>query len=412
MTRSGVTPQRLPKLFLYSLLLVLVLAGAVPALVSALDSDPVVNGDNGLRLIRDGEYEHGLENLQRSFQLFPLNVVNRRNLVDGYIAYGQHLMKQTVISLLRGICNYYLKRYDIARYELERARLKRADSIDVLYYLGLVLYETDSRSQAMELWEQALKLAPERKELAEVLKRSRREMAVESGMDHGHSSRFDLTYDNGVDTTFALAILDVLENASNQVGAELGYFPRQRVPVAIYCRADFKVVTDSPEWSGGVYDGTIRLPFGSLKEVTPQIRAVLYHEYAHVVVFELTRGNCPYWLNEGIAEIFGRKQFSQPTSELDEAARKKSFADFKKLESGFGSLSASEANLAYQQSYSLVNYLVTAYGWYRVTRILTCLGSGMNLDDALAEAFKEYSLSYDALLREWRESIERGLAAR
>jgi hypothetical protein len=171
-------------------------------------------------------------------------------------------------------------------------------------------------------------------------------------------------------------------------------------------------VTDSPEWSGGVYDGTIRLPFGSLKEVTPQIRAVLHHEYAHVVVFELTRGNCPYWLNEGIAEMFGRKQFSQQMTELDSAARKKSFADFKKLESSFGSLSASEANLAYQQSYSLVNYLVTAYGWHRVTRILTALGDGMNLDDALAEAFKDYSLSYDALLREWRESIERGIAGK
>jgi len=43
---------------------------------------------------------------------------------------------------------------------------------------------------------------------------------------------------------------------------------------------------------------------------------------------------------------------------------------------------------------------------------LTGLGDGMNLDDALAEAYKDYSLSCDALPREWRGSFERGMAAR
>ena len=432
MIRSGVASECLMKSLLCPFILVVMLVCVIPDSAAALDGEPIANNDNGIQLIKGGEYERGLEHLRRSYLLFPLNVTYKRNLADGHIAYGQHLMKQKryeqadenivkaqelypeepSVSLLRGICTYYLKKYDTARYELERARLKRPDSVEVLYYLGLVLYETDNRSQAVELWEQALKLAPERKEIGEILSRSRREMTVESGMDHGHSSRFDLTYDSGVDRAFALAVLDVLENAANQVGAELGYFPRPRVPVAIYRRADFKVVTDSPEWSGGAYDGTIRLPFGALKEITPQLRAVLHHEYAHVVVLELTRGNCPYWLNEGVAEMFGRKQYSRQMTELDSAARKKSFTDFRKLESGFGTLSAPEANLAYQQSYSLVNYLVTTYGWHRVTRILTGLGNGLNLNDALAEAFRDYSLSYDGLLREWREFIERGLAAK
>jgi len=432
MSRPGLANRRPPLLFLCSLVLVLLFAAAAAAPLSALDNNPVVNGDNGLQLIKNGEYEAGLEHLQRSYRLFPLNPVYKRDLADGLIAYGRHLLKlkrydqadgkfvnaqelypdEPLLSLYRGVCGYYLKKYDIARDELERARSKIPESVDVLYWLGLVLYESDDRPRAVELWEQALKLAPERKDIVDILKRSRREMAVESGMDHGHSSRFDLTYDNDVDSSFALAVLAVLENASNQVGAELGYFPKQRVPVAIYRRADFKIVTDSPEWSGGAYDGTIRLPFGSLKEVTPQIRAVLYHEYAHVVVFELTRGSCPFWLNEGIAEMFGRKQYSRELTELESAARKRSFIDFRKLEGSFASLSVPEANLAYQQSYSLVNYLVDTYGWHRVTRILTGLGESLSLRDALAKAFRDYSLSYDDLLKEWRESVERGMAAR
>ena len=410
----------------------LLLACAMPVSAAPADSDPIINSDNGLALIAKGEYEKGLEHLQRAYLLFPLSVPYKRNLAEGFVIYGKYLLKQkryeqadeifvralelypdeSFFSLLRGISNYHLKKYDIASYELERTRQSKPESVEALYFLGLVLYETDRRPEAVELWQQALKLAPDRHEIKDVLERARKEMAVEESMDRGHSSRFDLTYDPGVDTAFALAILAVLESASNQVGAELGHFPVSRVPVAIYKRDDYKTVTASPDWSGGVYDGTIRLPFGTLKELTPQIKSVLYHEYAHVVVFELTRGNCPLWLNEGIAEVFGRKQFSHPMTELDNAARKQAFADFGKLEGSFSAMGSADANLAYQQSYSMVQYLVNAYGWHRVTAILTALGSGMNVNDAIALALKDYSLSYEGVVQEWRESMVRGRAGK
>ena len=203
-------------------------------------------------------------------------------------------------------------------------------------------------------------------------------------------------------------MLEQLENASNQVGAELGHFPTARVPVSIYTRADYSAVTAAPDWSGGAYDGTIRLPFGAFREVTPPLRAVLYHEYAHVVVRELTRGNCPLWLNEGIAEMFGRKQFSHPPLERDKGVGLPGGADFKKLESGFGGLSAKDAGAAYQHSYGLVNYLVTSYGWHKLTAVLTALGEGLSTEEAIARALGEYGLGYEGLVREWRESLERG----
>ena len=374
-----------------------------------------------------GDYDKKLERLRTSYGMFPYNDKFKRDLAEAYANYGTLLFNrrqyeqadenflkaaelypdEAAFAQSRGICNYYLKRYDIARYELERTRPDSPDSVERLYYLGLVLYETDNRQQAMELWEQALKLSPERTELITLLKKARKETAVEDAMDRGHSSRFNLTYDPGVNTSLALAILDVLEDASNQVGAELGHFPEARVPVAIYKRGDYKDVTDSPDWSGGVYDGTIRLPFGAMAEITPPMRAVLFHEYAHVVVFDLTRGNCPVWLNEGIAEMFGRKQFTYPASERAQAAMKAAVIDVHRLEGSFTGLSSHEASRAYQQSYSLVSYLVTAYGWHRVNAILSALGKGMNISAAIASALQDYSLSYDGLIREWRESLQR-----
>lgn len=397
-----------------------------------IDSDPALHSSYGRELMLRGEYEKGIEQLRRAYLLFPLNQTLKRNLAEGYAAYGHQFFKQkqfeqadenfvkaielypeeSSYALLRGICNYHLKKYDLAHYELERARTLKGDSPELLYYLGLVQYETENRSQAIEIWETALKLSPGRREIIELLAKSRREMTVESAMDRGHSSRFDLTYDPGVDTGFALDVLDVLESAANLVGAELGHFPEARVPVGIYKRDDFKTVTDSPDWAGGFYDGKIRLPFGILKEITPLMRGVLFHEYAHVVIFDLTRGNCPLWLNEGIAEMFARQQYNRPMAEFGRAARKQAFADFRKLESSFNSLSTTDAGLAYQQSYALVNYMVTTYGWHRIKQLLVALGKGMAIDEAISQTLKDYNLTYDGVVAEWRASVDREMAGK
>ena len=389
------------------------------------DNGKPLPGDNAQATASPDNIKQELEQLENNHRLFPLNEKITRNLAGSYAAYGHRFFKQkkyeqadeaflkaqelypddVTYAMLRGVCNYHIKRYDIARSQLEQARSQAGDSIEILYYLGLVLYDTDSRQQAMELWELALKLAPEQKEILEIISKARKETAVEGSMDQGHSSRFDLSYDPDVDTSFALAVLGVLEAAAGTVNAELDHYPQPRVPVGIYKRGDYKTVTDSPDWSGGVYDGKIRLPFGSAKEITPGIRAVLYHEYAHVVVFDLTRGNCPLWLNEGIAEIFGRTQYSHPLTELEHAVRKGAAADFRKLEKSFSGLSSADATLAYQQSYSMVDYMVSTYGWHRVKQILVGLGNGMNAESAIAAALGDYNQTYDGLIAEWHEHI-------
>ena len=370
-----------------------------------------------------GDYEQGIEQLQRVQKLFPLDQSIRRSLADAYLAHGDRLLRKKQyrqagelysrseelypgdpgFMKLRGFCAFQLKEYDQARYQLEQALQSAPDDVELLYLLGRVYYDSDDRYRGIELWRKALTLAPEHREVAAQLEKARREMAVEELMARGHSSRFDLTYDNGVDSSFALAVLDELETAANRVGGDLGHFPAGRVPVSIYTRADYNQVTAAPDWSGGVYDGAIRLPFGAFRELTPQMRAVLHHEYAHVVVRDLTHGNCPLWLNEGVAELFGRSQYNPPPTELQRAAHAGALLDFDKLRTGFAG-DAKAVGLAYQQSWSLLDYLVRRYGWHKLNAILTVLGEGVSIEDAVARALTEYSLGLDGLIREWRES--------
>jgi tetratricopeptide (TPR) repeat protein len=414
----------MPK-YLLPMFVTFLLCPAAPGLSS---NDPSCNQNQARAMIERGEYESGLAQLRSCHELFPLDQSVRRCLADGYHTVGLQLLRKKQYQqagqlfteggelypldprfmFLRGLCAYQLKQYDIARYELEQARLILPDDAELLHLLGRVLYDTDERDQALELWQRALELNPDQREVAALLERARREMAVEKLMARGYSSRFDLTYDKGVDTLFALAVLDELELAANLVGSELEHFSTARVQVTIYTKADYGTVTAAPEWSNGVYDGTIRLPFGSLRDLTPQLKAVLHHEYVHVVVYELTRGNCPLWLNEGVAEMFGRRQFAPPVPELELAARGVNIADIRRLERGFGSLATREAGLAYQRSWSLVNHLVTVYGWHRVAAILLALGQGVTIDEAIVRALADYGLTYEGLVREWNEAQDRG----
>src|SRR6185369_13180713 len=117
-------------------------------------------------------------------------------------------------------------------------------------------------------------LEPENKAVIESAAKARREAAVESRMNKGYSSMFVISHDEGTKSDLADAVLDVLETAYNRVGSDLAYYPVTRVPVILYTKKDYRVVTAGPEWSGGLYDGKVRLPIGGARELTPVLRGV------------------------------------------------------------------------------------------------------------------------------------------
>lgn len=393
----------------------------------ATANDPILLNNYALELLDRGDPQKALEQLQKAYSLFPYNENLRKNLATAYALVGQRQMARNQFDeaaasfdlahelvpdnkrygVLRGIAFYFGKRYDAALSVLGRARQSGTETVELLYYLGRVYYDTDNLDGALEAWEEALTVDPANREVREQLEKARREQTIESRMDKGYSSRFNLTYDTEVRSHLAGAILDVLEAAYNRVGADLNHFPAARIPVILYTKKDYSTLTAGPDWSGGLYDGKIRVPIGGASELTPLLRSVLVHEYTHVVVFELTNGHCPTWLNEGLAEVEGRREYNLPMSELGRAAKHGGFQSFSSLEAPFTALATRDAALAYQQSYSLVNFMITAYGWHRVREILVNLGKGMPIADAMARALGDYGLDYTGVEREWRSYMRK-----
>jgi len=378
-------------------------------------------------LMSRGDYEKAVEELRKTLNLFPYDSSVRKNLAAAYSALGRQQLDRKQYDaaaenfdearklvadnrdygILRGIALYFGKRYDEATVELEQARQSGGDNVTLFMYLGLVYYDIGNLPAAMESWDRALELDPENKFVRDMEAKARRESAVEAHMGKEFSSMFVISYDEGTKSDLADAVLDTLETAYNRVGSDFSCFPAARIPVILYTRKDYRLVTAGPEWSGGLYDGKVRLPIGGAAEISPVLRAVLFHEYTHVVVGEITGDNCPTWLNEGLAEYEGRKEYSPPTPELEKAAVSDGLLAFAGLEQSMSSLGKKDAVLAYQQSYSLVSFMISAYGLHKVRDILVNLGRGMQIDAAISKAFADYGLTFGGIQDEWRSYLRK-----
>ncbi len=310
-------------------------------------SEPFALNESAIGLMEKGEHDKALEQLQKAYGMNPYDSLLKKNLAEAYTFVGQKRMNENNCEAaadsfdkarelfpdipryytLRGIALYYCKYPDAAQNELERARGIGGDSADILYYLAKIQYDAGNLMAALEFLEKAVVLKPDFKAAAEMRAKIKREAAVEQSMDRDYSSKFVISYDAEMKSHLAGDILSTLEDAYNDVGRDLSNFPAGRITVIIYTKKDYKSVTAGPDWSGGLYDGKIRLPVGGAQELSAQLKSVLFHEYTHVVIQEITQGNCPTWLNEGLAELEGRKIFNQPLSSTRQG-RKKRQLDF------------------------------------------------------------------------------------
>jgi Flp pilus assembly protein TadD len=392
-----------------------------------LANEPYALNEYAVNLMDRGEHDKALEQLQKAYSMYPYDQVLKKNLAEAYTFVGHRQMKENDFEaaaasfdrarelfpdipryyVMRGIALYYSKYVDAAKNELERARGIGGDSPDIFYYLAKIEYDNGNLQQSLELFDKAVQLKADFSAAKQMSEKINRELAVEKTMERGYSSRFVISYEGEAKSHLAGDILTALENAYSTVGRDLSFFPAGRIPVIIYTRKDFKAVTAGPDWSGGLYDGKIRIPVGGLLELNDHLKSILYHEYTHVVVQELTHGNCPTWLNEGLAVLEERKIFSHQMSELAKTIKTPNQISIRHLEGSFAGLRTNEAAVAYEQSYSLVSFMVSAYGWPKVTELLLKLGSGLKIAEAMTKTMGDFGLNYDGVLEEWKDHMNK-----
>ena len=133
-------------------------------------------------------------------------------------------------------------------------------------------------------------------------------------------------------------VLNALEDAYRRIGARFAYYPLERLEVILYPDEAFREITNTPHWSGAVYDGRIKLPIGGLQRGSERLARTLRHEYAHAAIVTLSRGKAPLWLNEGLAQVSEETDDPGRTGRLRLALANEGLLPLTDLEAGFTKL--------------------------------------------------------------------------
>jgi hypothetical protein len=192
-----------------------------------------------------------------------------------------------------------------ARRDVDRVRELEPDNVAARELSGDV-YALDGRlNQAMGEWTAAAE-AGETRALAEKIARGRREMAAEEGMERESSRYFTILYEREVPRDLVRGFFGLLDQAFDVLHDRLGEYPRNGITVILYARSAFRAVTRAPEWSGGQYDGKIRMPVGGLTTVEEAVGLfdLLVHEMTHAFLHQMAPVGLPLWFNEGLATSF------------------------------------------------------------------------------------------------------------
>lgn len=213
--------------------------------------------------------------------------------------------------------------------------------------------------------------------------------------------QFRVRYDGGVNQPLSLAVLKTLEDAYQEYAKKLGFNPSEPVTVVLQSETSFE---DSrpPAWAAGVNDGTIRVPVRGLERLTPALIAVLRHELAHSFVSSRAEGNCPTWLQEGIAQWLEGGDPTREDAVVAAAVRSGRLIPLLSLEGPFQALAESDAALAYAESLSAVGHILRLKGDVGIVRIVSALADRLPSEEALPVAL---ALSYPELQKSWLQAL-------
>jgi tetratricopeptide (TPR) repeat protein len=252
--------------------------------------------------------------------------------------------------------------------------------------LGQVAYEEGDADLAIKTYEAAMKHAPGERVLTSRLEEWRREATVHRTFEETRYDRFRVMFEGYADQSLALKATEVLSSAFWRIGQTLGAYPPETIVTVLYTEKQFRDLTQAPPWSGGQYDGRIRLPAAGAALKPAEFEELLTHELTHAVVDGIARKGVPAWLHEGLAQFFDGSDRQAALKRLRSAGRTIPLA---RLEQGFGRLGAMDARLAYDESLVAVGVMLDrpGFGWHQ---LLIALGDG----HPFGRAIESFGFSY------------------
>jgi tetratricopeptide (TPR) repeat protein len=256
------------------------------------------------------------------------------------------------------------------------------------YLLGETYYRQEKISQAISQWQEGLQLGPN-EAISKRLEKAERESGVHKELGALKSVHFILRYDKKAsDYALGEQILTVLEDLHRRLSNALISQAPETVAVILYPDQAYFDITRAPGWTGGMFDGKIRIPIRGLRSVTPELKAILAHELTHCFMAALPGRGSPTWFLEGIAQVQEGRSAAKDKKALAQLHQADRLIPLENLKGSFLELPAAEADLAYTESLSAVEYLIGRFGHSAIRELLSLMAQNHHFENAFSTALQ------------------------
>jgi hypothetical protein len=239
----------------------------------------------------------------------------------------------------------------------------------LLALAGAAAWRADDSAKALGYWRESLNLQPDAA-LEGLYRRVEKENSNDKSAARLFGIRIALRYESGavgVDT--ARAMVAALDQEFGRVSGELGCSASERIVAIAQSPEAYRKTTDAAEWSGGQYDGRIRVPVAQGEVMDANLHRTLAHEITHACL-SLT-GNWPAWLQEGLAQkLSGDVVSPQMADKLVEWGKDGKLTKLANLGQDWSRLDTAHAVAAYGLSLKAVELFYQTYGIDGVRNLL------------------------------------------
>ncbi len=270
---------------------------------------------------------------------------------------------------------------------LEPLIQKRKDP-NLLALAGVAAWRADNSRQALEYWRTSLELQPN-PQLETLVRRVEREANGDQSNEKLYGTRVILRYENAaVSIDTARGMVAALDQEYSRIAGRLGCQAEERIVAIAQSPTAYRKTTDAAEWSGGQFDGRIRVPVFDGQQMDAAMRRILAHETTHACLTML--GHWPAWLQEGLAqEMSGDRLTPAMQRKIQDWARAGKLPRLENLSQDWSRLDTEHALAAYALSLAAVEMIDQEYGAEAMGNLLR---NPQRLAEIQVELDKRFSL--------------------
>jgi hypothetical protein len=253
--------------------------------------------------------------------------------------------------------------------ELLEAELRKKKDPTLLALAGIAASRADQGKLALNYWREAAKMVPS-PELQTLIRHAEREAKGDESTEKLVGMRVVLRYESGtVSIETARQMLGVIDQEYSRIAGQLGCHPEERVTAIVQSRDAYRKTTDAAEWSGGQYDGRIRVPVSGGQAMDARVRQILAHETTHACLSML--GRWPAWLQEGMAQkLSGETLSAAMSARVAAMAGDKKLPKLENLGQDWSRLDTNHAAVAYALSLAAVEMFYKDYAQYGLGNLI------------------------------------------